>query len=699
MKSIQKSFAKITKGKFLFVIIVSLFFTSCRKEIPTVSTNPVTNIERTSATGGGKVMDDGNVDVSVRGVCWSTNQSPSITDSKTADGSGIGTFTSSITMLTPGTTYYVKAYATNSEGTGYGNVESFTSGQPIIPTLTTTAATSITLTAAVSGGNITSDGGGAVNARGICWATTVNPTVSDSKTSDGTGTGVFPSNLTGLLPGTTYHVRAYATNSAGTAYGNDVTFITVPVVVPTLTTTPITSITSTTASSGGNITADGGGAITARGVCWATTINPTISNSKTTNGTGTGVFTSSITGLAASTTYYVRAYATNSAGTGYGSSVSFSTPAYQPIIWFQGISKTFINVRGNTVAVGQLTINAPTAGKVIVHFDGSCIPSSGDRIVLAASDQVNWTPNDGNVSVYNIEGSFSHTRVYTVAQGINTFYAVAQNYVQQSGSGIASIYGSLTVEFFPSGINTFISNTGINRTSINVRGSSVAVGQLTINAPTAGKVLVHFDGSCSPSVGDRIVLAASNQINWTPNDGNVSIYNTEGNFSHTRVYDVTPGNNTFYAVAQNYVEQSGSGVASIYGSLTVEFFPTGINTFVSYTGISKTAINVRGSAVAVGQLTINAPAAGKVLVHFNGKCYPASGDNIVLAASDILSWDVNDGNVSVYNTEGSFSHTRVYNVTQGNHTFYAVAQNYVNQGGSGIASIYSSLTVEFIPDN
>lgn len=95
-----------------------------------------------------------------------------------------------------------------------------------LPTLTTAAITSIETTTAISGGIISSDGASNLTSRGICWSTNTNPTTADSKTSDGTGTGTFVSNLTGLLPNTTYYVRAYATNSVGTAYGNQVSFST-----------------------------------------------------------------------------------------------------------------------------------------------------------------------------------------------------------------------------------------------------------------------------------------------------------------------------------------------------------------------------------------------------------------------------------------------------------------------------------------
>lgn len=95
-----------------------------------------------------------------------------------------------------------------------------------LATLTTSVVTSIETTTAISGGIISSDGSSNVSSRGICWSITANPTIADSKTSDGSGTGTFVSNLTGVLPNTTYYVRAYATNSIGTAYGNQVSFST-----------------------------------------------------------------------------------------------------------------------------------------------------------------------------------------------------------------------------------------------------------------------------------------------------------------------------------------------------------------------------------------------------------------------------------------------------------------------------------------
>jgi len=128
-----------------------------------------------------------------------------------------------LTGLTTGVTYHYRIDATNSDGTANGLDMTFTPGQAIV---TTTAASAITMTTATAGGNVTTDGGSSVTARGTCWGTTANPTTAGSHTTDGSGTGVFTSSLTGLTANTTYHNRAYATNAGGTVYGADLNFTT-----------------------------------------------------------------------------------------------------------------------------------------------------------------------------------------------------------------------------------------------------------------------------------------------------------------------------------------------------------------------------------------------------------------------------------------------------------------------------------------
>jgi len=361
---------------------------------PKVTTKSVSDISGTSAKSGGTVTDEGDGLVTARGVVWGTKSNPEVNlSTKTKDGDGLGTFTSSITGLSASTSYFVRAYATNSKGTAYGNEVTFNTPASSPPAVSTVAASSVAGTTATVGGNVTSEGSSPVTSRGIAYGTSATPTISGSKTSNGSGSGSFPAFLTGLNPTTKYFARAYATSSEGTSYGNEINFTTTAD-LPELTTTAITAITTTSASSGGNVTEDGGASITARGVVWGTSTSPTVSlSTKTSNGTGTGSFTSSITGLSQGTKYYVRSYATNSAGTGYGNELSFTT------------SEIVTDINGNTystVTIGTQTWLSSNL-KATKYNDNTSIPNQtinatwGGLTSAAYSDHGN---NSANVSTY-----------------------------------------------------------------------------------------------------------------------------------------------------------------------------------------------------------------------------------------------------------------------------------------------------------
>ncbi len=324
---------KLTLYKFLIVLITAtIVFASCRKEQsnvrldPKLATSQVINIKSDSATVVGFVVAAGD-GFSERGVCYNTQTGPTTNDSKVvfSDPVAKATFNVKLSGLAYATIYYARAYAINANGTIYGEEVTFTT-LPVVATLTTAAITAKTGNSATGGGNVTVGGGADITARGICFGKNHNPTVSDTKTANGTGTGAFVSALANLKGNTIYYVRAYATNSAGTGYGPEVTFTTL-VDLPVVTTTAVTGITKIAAVSGGEVTYDGGGPVTARGLAWGTTASPTIAGSIIDGGIGTGVFISNLTGLTLFTTYHVRAYATNSAGTAYGSDIQFTTLA------------------------------------------------------------------------------------------------------------------------------------------------------------------------------------------------------------------------------------------------------------------------------------------------------------------------------------------------------------------------------------
>lgn len=186
---------------------------------PVITTTPLSSITETSVMTGGNVISQGGDSVRNRGVCWSTSPVPTIGGPGQDPGSGMGTFTYLITGLSPNTTYYVRAYATNMGGISYG--ETFTFKTLPAPVVTTKPAGSFTPFSAATGGTVTSTGGGPVLEKGICWSTTSLPlpTVNNNKISAGPGTGTFTTTINGLKPITWYYARAYAITAGGVFYG------------------------------------------------------------------------------------------------------------------------------------------------------------------------------------------------------------------------------------------------------------------------------------------------------------------------------------------------------------------------------------------------------------------------------------------------------------------------------------------------
>ncbi len=316
------------------VLLLLVFLTSqCEKILKSeikIQTGTILDQSFTTASVEGNIIEFGK-GISEYGHCWLTSSDPTyevITRTTFGERKTTGSFKSDLSGLSPGTKYYIRAYALNEDDeVVYGdNLEIMTKAFTL-PTVSTVALTAVTDSSASGGGTVSDDGGAPVSARGVCWSTSETPTIADRFTSDGSGTGNFASTLSRLKCGTPYFMRAYATNSVGTAYGSQVSFNTseCQVSLPAVTTSAISGIQSNSANGGGNVVSDGGAPVVARGVCWSTAENPTLSDFLTTDGSGTGSFTSSISGLECGTTYYVRAYASNSQGTTYGDQRSFTT--------------------------------------------------------------------------------------------------------------------------------------------------------------------------------------------------------------------------------------------------------------------------------------------------------------------------------------------------------------------------------------
>ena len=383
--------------------------------VPTIVVDSIAGVKENQAKVHLRLTSNGGAVVTDMGICWSKQANPTTKDIHKSTDDTLAVL--DITDLQSNTQYYVRAYAMNKIGIAYSEEVVFTTlKQVVLPTVTTTSATSVTETSAATGGNVTSDGNASVTERGVVYATTQNPTTANTKVASGNGTGSFVCNLSGLQPNTKYYVRAYAINSKGTAYGEEITFITnKSISLPIVTTAAVTSVTESSAVTGGNVTSDGNASVTERGVVYSTNPNPVITNLSNTIrpcGSGTGEFTYTITGLQANTKYYVRAYAKNDAGTAYGEEISFTTNKQVVLPTVTTTSATSVT-ESSAVTGGNVTSdgNATVTERGIVYNTYANPTVTTAAKVLIGSGKGAFT--------YTLTGLQSNTKYYVRAYAVN----------------------------------------------------------------------------------------------------------------------------------------------------------------------------------------------------------------------------------------------------------------------------------------
>lgn len=399
----------------LIWILSVLMIASCKKEsVPEVSTKSVTAVTAITAEVRGEVLDDGGAPVTSKGFCWKVYEDPTIDDDKILAQGESNSFTG-ILSLSPSTTYYVRAYVTNSAGTGYGESVSFkTLGDK--PLSNTSAATDISINSATLNGTVNPNSLSTIVSFEYGLTTNYGNTITASQSPlNGDSNKNVTIALTGLNPGKIYHYRIKSENSLGITYSDDMTFTTqgkVPAIspgdptnisvstaklnaflnpnflttsvifewgidsnygstiipiqspvngntaislsvdlsglskgtryyyrisatnelgtsqttglsfttfdVPKIITKDISEIKTTSAKIGGEILSDYGSPVSERGICWSTSLNPSVSDNKVPGTLEGPNYTISLTGLSPNSTYYLRSYAINGVGLSYG---------------------------------------------------------------------------------------------------------------------------------------------------------------------------------------------------------------------------------------------------------------------------------------------------------------------------------------------------------------------------------------------
>jgi hypothetical protein len=479
--------------------------------------------------------------------------------------------------------------------------------------VSTAATTAVTFNSATSGGTVTADGGSAITGRGVVYGTAPNPQIGDpgvvQVTASGT-TGTFSSSLTGLSASTLYYVAAYATNGIGTTYGTAVTFTTLaPPTAPVgVTTATTTAITTSTATSGGTVTADGGSAITGRGVVYGLNPNPRIGGAGVTQvaATGTtGTFSSSLTGLSASTPYYVAAYATNAVGTTYASDENFTTATpfagvFEPFESASSPGSGYVDpAAAVTLTSGSWTFYQALTGNLANdNFRGT----QGVRIRGGGYLQYDKTGGVGTVSLYaatyKADSNAGFTLQYSTDGGAN--------YTTVSGtptSGLPTSFGTqpFTYTINVSGavrirINSAFTTVGNSTIRLNVDDVSISdfAPAQTISAPT-------FAGNAFCAGGTAF------DVTFTPtgtfNAGNsfvVQLSDAAGAFGASPTVLATLANNnatTAQTVSVSIPATTASGTAYRLRVVATDPAATGPNS-VAVTVVNSPAVSISPAPTA-----------------------------------------------------------------------------------------------------
>jgi hypothetical protein len=632
-----RAFAENKQGIAYSETVIS-FVVPDNRTVPVVSTDTVENITSNSANVKAIITNDGGAPITAYGVCYSkTNATPDVTDEVIVSGNASEeiplAYAEVLSALSNSTTYYVRAFTTNTIGTAYGNVKTFhTTTAPVVnPTVATDNVLNITTSTASAEGTFSSKGTGAVVRYGFAYSkTNTNPTINDAVVASGTSApSVFPSafsaNLTGLTANTVYYIRAFATTTAGTSYGVSKNFktntaITTP---PVVLTNNVASITTNAATVNGTLQSTGTSPVTKYGFCYSTTrTNPTVADQVITAGTTSPgslphAFSSQLTLLTPATTYYVRSFASSAAGTSYGASLSFATtspptapPAVQTVN-VSAISYFSASVLGNITAKGTSDITAYG----VVFSTTNTNPTISDSKVVVSTVSPDRVPFGFTATLSSLSPNTTYyVRAYATS-AVGTAYGVMKRLVTRAATPVV-VTDQATFDV--------AMNTTTTRGTIQNAGASTVTRY--------GFCYSHINSN--PTVAD-------NASEFT-----TAIRSFPFSFSQSFLR-LSPGTYYFRAYAQNSYGIAYGNVVTV----TVFFLP----------GVSTDNAVTKNAEQGIETLSATITAAGSTPVLEYGFCY------IRTALLSTSNFRVGDANIAVVQrsspTPGTFPFPYAMDVT------------------------------------
>lgn len=468
---------------------VSMSVSGSGVSLPQVSLLGVDGITDVAASFSGTIVSVGTSRVTSHGFCWSQSPHPSLEQGNHRDLGATDepcNFSYSVSGLSPNKTYYVRAYATNAEGTVYSSQEEqfTTKAATGRPQVETGAASQVTSTGAQVAGNILDLGHEAgITQHGHVWSSeTKEPTVEYAKTELGAKrqTGSFASALTNLRPGTVYYVRAYARNQYGISYGNTVQFTTAVGKVQ-LTTKAVSSIEYNRAIGGGRITDLQGNSIKECGLCWNTSANPTLAHYHAASADKVNDFTVQLTGLTEQTTYHVRAYVTAASGeTYYGQDVEFTT------------AKEIRVPQASATTVSGVTVSSATLKASVVSDGAGKISDAGFCYATTPNPTIAGSKKSCGVQT----GAFT-----TTLSGLqeNTHYYVRAYVINERGTGYGEQVEFTTLALTPPALSA------VTVSDVTYKSAAFAASVTSVGNGTLKRAGFCYATHHDPTVADQVL--------------------------------------------------------------------------------------------------------------------------------------------------------------------------------------------------